>query len=336
MTAGRAIHLAWLAIPINGYRGGVMLSPTYLISRLLQMIPTLLLVMVFIFLLVRMLPGDPAVAMAEAKATDAQIEQIRHAMGLDQPLPVQFGYFVKNTLTGNLGTSILLKQPVASVILQRLPTTVALGVYAVLLATLLAAPLALVAASKPNGWADVTIRSLFQVGLSAPVFYIGLILLTVLAAKLRLFPVGGYGDTFLQRMHHLFLPAMSVALYISAIILRNLRASLIDVLDAEYVQFARAKGLPKRVIWTRHVMKNALVSTVTLLGLSIGNLMSGTLVTETVFAVPGLGRLMLEAIYARDYPLIQALTLTFAVCVSVVFLLTDLVQSWLDPRLRHA
>ena len=313
-----------------------MPSLSYLVARLLQIIPTFLLVMIFIFLLVRMLPGDPAIAMAEAKATDAQLEQIRHNLGLDQPLPMQFLVFVKNTLTGDLGRSIMLKAPVTEVILSRLPTTIFLALYSVVLAVLLAGPLAFLAASRVNSPVDVAIRGVFQVGLSMPVFYIGLLLLTVLAAQLRWFPVGGYGRTFLANLYHLILPALSVALYTSAIILRNLRASLIEVLDAEYVQFARAKGLSPRIIMTRHVLRNALVSTVTLLGLSIGNLMSGTLVTETVFAIPGVGRLMLEAIFARDYPLIQGLTLTFAVLVSVVFLLTDVVQSWLDPRLRQS
>ncbi len=185
-----------------------------------------------------------------------------------------------------------------------------------------------------NGLLDIAIRSGFQVGLSTPVFYIGLLLLTFLAASLRLFPVGGYGTTFLEHLHHLMLPALTVALYTSAIIMRNLRSAVIEVLDAEYVQFARSKGLSRSVVLGRHVLRNALISTVTLLGLSIGALMSGTLVTETVFAVPGLGRLMLEAIFARDYPLIQGLTLTFAVMVSLVFLFTDMVQAWLDPRLR--
>ncbi|KQY57876.1 MULTISPECIES: ABC transporter permease [unclassified Ensifer] len=313
-----------------------MPSLSYLLARLLQIIPTFLLVMIFIFLLVRLLPGDPAIAMAEAKATDAQLEQIRHNLGLDQPLPIQFLVFVKNTLTGDLGRSIMLKAPVTEIILARLPTTVFLALYSVLLAISLAGPLAFLAASRVNRPVDVAIRSVFQVGLSMPVFYIGLVLLTVLAAQLRWFPVGGYGTGFLDNLHHLILPALSVALYTSAIILRNLRASLIEVLDADYVQFARAKGLSRRIVMTRHVLRNALVSTVTLLGLSIGNLMSGTLVTETVFAVPGVGRLMLEAIFARDYPLIQGLTLTFAVLVSVVFLLTDIVQSWLDPRLRQS
>ena len=313
-----------------------MPSFSYLVARLLQIIPTFLLVMIFIFLLVRLLPGDPAIAMAEAKATDAQLEQIRHNLGLDQPLPVQFLVFVKNTLTGDLGRSIMLKAPVAEIIVARLPTTIFLALYSIALAVLLAGPLAFLAASRVNSPVDVAIRSVFQVGLSMPVFYIGLLLLTVLAAQLRWFPVGGYGKTFLANLYHLILPALSVALYTSAIILRNLRASLIEVLDADYVQFARAKGLSPRIIMTRHVLRNALVSTVTLLGLSIGNLMSGTLVTETVFAIPGVGRMMLEAIFARDYPLIQGLTLTFAVLVSVVFLLTDVVQSWLDPRLRQS
>ncbi|WP_065374721.1 ABC transporter permease [Ensifer adhaerens] len=313
-----------------------MPSFSYLVARLLQIIPTFLLVMIFIFLLVRLLPGDPAIAMAEAKATDAQLEQIRHNLGLDQPLPVQFLVFVKNTLTGDLGRSIMLKAPVAEIIVARLPTTIFLALYSIALAVLLAGPLAFLAASRVNSPVDVAIRSVFQVGLSMPVFYIGLLLLTVLAAQLRWFPVGGYGKTFLANLYHLILPALSVALYTSAIILRNLRASLIEVLDADYVQFARAKGLSPRIIMTRHVLRNAVVSTVTLLGLSIGNLMSGTLVTETVFAIPGVGRLMLEAIFARDYPLIQGLTLTFAVLVSVVFLLTDVVQSWLDPRLRQS
>lgn len=313
-----------------------MPSLSYLLARLVQIVPTFLLVMVFIFLLVRLLPGDPAIAMAEAKATDAQIEQIRHNLGLDKPLPVQFVVFVKNTLTGDLGRSIMLKAPVADIILDRLPTTIFLALYSIALAVCLAGPLAFVAAARANSAVDITIRSIFQVGLSMPVFYIGLVLLTVLAARLRLFPVGGYGTDFLDNLYHLILPALSVALYTSAIILRNLRASLIEVLDAEYVQFARAKGLSPRIIMTRHVLRNAMVSTVTLLGLSIGNLMSGTLVTETVFAVPGVGRLMLEAIFARDYPLIQGLTLTFAVLVSVVFLLTDVAQSWLDPRLRQS
>ncbi|WP_194098566.1 ABC transporter permease [Marivivens aquimaris] len=311
-----------------------MAAIQYILKRLLLMIPTFFLVMIIIFLLVRLLPGDPAIAIAGDRASDADLAAIRERLGLNQPLWMQFWHFVTNTLQGDLGRSILMRAPVIEVIANRLPTTLFLTIYAVLLSVLIAGPLAFVAALNRGRWPDAVIRTVFQIGLSMPVFYIGLILLTFLAAQLRWFPVGGYGETFGARLYHLFLPAVAVALYTSAIIMRNLRSAIIEVVDAEYVQFARAKGLPAHQILGRHVLRNALISTVTLLGLSIGNLMSGTLVTETVFAVPGVGRLMLEAIFARDYPLIQGLTLTFALLVSVVFLLTDLIQSLLDPRMR--
>nr|WP_256368033.1 MULTISPECIES: ABC transporter permease [unclassified Ruegeria] len=306
----------------------------YIFKRLLMMVPTFFLVMVIIFMLVRMLPGDPAIAMAGDRASDADIQAIRERLGLTEPMLVQFWLFLSNTVQGDLGRSILMRTDVIDVIADRLPITVFLTVYSVVLSLLIAGPLAFVAALNRGRWPDAVIRTVFQIGLSMPVFYIGLVLLTFLAAQLRLFPVGGYGDTFGEKLYHLFLPSVTVALYTSAIIMRNLRSAIIEVLDAEYVQFARAKGLPSRLILGRHVLRNALISTVTLLGLSIGNLMSGTLVTETVFAVPGMGRLMLEAIFARDYPLIQGLTLTFAVLVSLVFLMTDLFQSRLDPRMR--
>lgn len=311
-----------------------MAGVQYTLNRLVLMIPTFLLVMIIIFLLVRLLPGDPAIAIAGDKASDADIAAIRERLGLSEPLWTQFLLFLSKTLKGEFGRSILMRAPVLDTILARLPTTIFLSVYAVTLSILIAGPLAFIAALNRGRWQDNLIRGVFQVGLSMPVFYIGLILLTFLAAQLRFFPVGGYGETFLDRAYHLFLPAVTIALYTSAILMRNLRAAILEVLDAEYVQFARAKGLPPRLILGRHVLKNALISTVTLLGLSIGQLMSGTLVTETVFAVPGVGRLMLEAIFARDYPLIQGLTLTFAVLVSLVFLMTDLFQSWLDPRMR--
>ncbi|UWR51196.1 ABC transporter permease [Phaeobacter inhibens] len=311
-----------------------MATIQYIFKRLALMAVTFFLVMIIIFLLVRLLPGDPAIAIAGDRASDADLAAIRERLGLNQPLVIQFWQFLSNTVQGDLGRSILMRAPVMDVIASRLPTTLFLTTYAVALSVLIAGPLAFVAALNRGRWPDAVIRTVFQVGLSMPVFYIGLILLTFLAAQLRWFPVGGYGDSFAERLYHLFLPSVAVALYTSAIIMRNLRSAIVEVVDAEYVEFARAKGLSAWQILGRHVLRNALISTVTLLGLSIGNLMSGTLVTETVFAVPGVGRLMLEAIFARDYPLIQGLTLTFAVLVSIVFLLTDLIQSALDPRMR--
>ncbi|WP_417583304.1 ABC transporter permease [Pelagibacterium sp.] len=306
----------------------------YTLKRLAFMLPTFLLVAIIVFLLVRALPGDPAIALAGDRASNADLDAIRERLGLNEPLVVQFFIFISNLVRGDLGHSILLRGPVLDIIIARLPTTLFLTVYAIALSVAIACPLALWAAMRKGQRVDNVIRSLFQVGLSMPVFYIGLLLLTLFAAQLRWFPVGGYGESFFDRAYHLFLPAVTVAFYTSAIIMRNLRSAIIDVLEADYVEFARAKGLPNRVVVTDHVLRNTLISTVTLIGLSIGNLMSGTLVTETVFAVPGLGRLMLEAIFARDYPLIQGLTLTFALLVSLVFLITDLAQSWIDPRVE--
>ena len=203
---------------------------------------------------------------------------------------------------------------------------------AALIAVLMAVPLAFLAALWPGGATDSAIRGAFQVGLSMPVFYVGLVLLTFFGAQLHWFPVGGYGESFADHLYHLFLPALTLALSLSAVLMRNLRAAVIEVLGAEYVDFARAKGLKSRVVLTRHVLRNALISTVTLFGLPIGTLFGGAVITETVFAIPGIGRLMIDSIYGRDYPVIQGLTLVLAVLVSLIFLATDLVQAALDPR----
>ena len=308
---------------------------SYIFKRVLQLIPTLAIILIVVFVLVRLLPGDPASARLGDRALDADVERINRELGLDQPLPVQFFYFLGQVATGNLGNSITLKAPVVDLIAQRLPVTMLLTAMAALIALALAVPLAFVAALRQNKIADTVIRGVFQVGLSMPVFYMGLLLLTVLAAGLHWFPVGGYGETLGERIYHLFLPALTLALSLSAVLMRNLRAAIIGVLGAEYVDFARAKGLKSRLILVRHVLRNALISTVTLFGLSIGTLLGGAVITETVFAVPGAGRLMIDSIYGRDYPMVQGLTLALAVLVSLTFLLTDIVQAWLDPRVAR-
>jgi len=200
------------------------------------------------------------------------------------------------------------------------------------IAVFVAVPLAFVAALWRGKAGDIAVRGVFQVGLSMPVFYLGLILLTVFGARLGWFPVGGYGDGFLDNLYHLFLPAVVLAFSLSAILMRNLRSAIIEVLDAEYVQFAKGKGIGPGMVLIRHVLRNALISTVALFGLSIGTLLSGAVITESVFAIPGAGRLMVESIYGRDYPVVQGMTISLAVLVSLTFLLTDLVQAWLDPR----
>ncbi|WP_172300008.1 ABC transporter permease [Pseudoruegeria sp. HB172150] len=307
--------------------------PEFIARRLLQLIPTLIFILVVVFALVRLLPGDPASAILGDRAIDADVERINRELGLDKPIPVQFWVFVKSFATGNLGNSITLKLPVSQLIADRLPITMLLTFMAAVISLLMAVPLAFVAALKRDRPPDSIIRGGFQVGLSMPVFYVGLILLTIFGAKLRWFPVGGYGDGFLDHVYHLFLPAVTLALSLSAILMRNLRAAIIGVLDADYVSFAQSKGLATRLILYRHILRNALISTLALFGLSIGTLLGGAVITETVFAIPGAGRLMVDSIYGRDYPVVQGLTVALAVLVSVTFLLTDLLQAWLDPRM---
>ncbi len=306
----------------------------YVAKRLIQLVPTLALVLLVIFVLVRLLPGDPTSAMLGDRATDADVARLNAQLGLDRSIPMQFLLFLERVVQGDLGTSIHLKVPVMQLILDRMPVTLALTGFAALLAVLMAVPLAFVAAMRRGRPADAAIRGAFQIGLSMPIFYLGLVLLTVFAAQLRWFPVGGYGDSWSDRAWHLFLPALTLALSLSAVLMRNLRASIIEVLGAEYVDFARSKGLAARLVLGRHVLRNALISTVTLFGLSVGTLIGGAVITETVFAIPGAGRLMIDSIYGRDYPVVQGLTMAMAVLVSLVFLATDLVQAALDPRVK--
>ncbi len=307
----------------------------YLLRRLAQLVPTLLFIAVVVFLLVRLLPGDPASAMLGDRARDADVARINHDLGLDKPLAIQFLYFLKAVATGDLGTSITLKLPVTTLIAQRVPVTLLLTAMSAVIAVVLALPLAFLSALRRGKEADVVIRGVFQVGLSMPVFYLGLVLLTVFGARLGWFPVGGYGTGLADHLYHLFLPALTLALSLSAVLMRNLRAAIIAVVGAEYVDFARAKGLRARTVMLRHVLRNALISTVTLFGLSVGTLLGGAVVTETVFAIPGAGRLMIDSIYGRDYPVVQGMTLALAVLVSVTFLLTDILQASLDPRVKR-
>ncbi len=304
----------------------------WLAGRLLQIVPTFLAIGVVVFVLARLLPGNVVQALLGDRGSDATVARLTHQLGLDRSIPVQFLDFVTGILHGRLGTSLASQVPVAQLIAQRLPVTLMLTGFAIVLAVVIAVPLAFVAAVNSGRWPDVLIRAVFQVGLSSPIFYVGLVLLTVFAAWLRIFPVGGYGDGFLSHLRHLLLPAITLALSLSAVIMRSLRASILGVLRSEFVDFARAKGLRVRVVMLRHVLRNALIATVTLIGLQVGSLLGGAVVTETVFAVPGVGRLMVDSIYARDYPVIQALTLVLAVLVSLAFLVTDVVQMWLDPR----
>ena len=303
--------------------------------RLGQVAVTVVAVALIVFGLMHLLPGDPALILAGERASDASIAQLHAQLGLDRSLPEQFWVFLVNSLSLNLGDSTSMKVPVSRLIAEGLPITLQLTFMAAALALLIAVPLAFVAALRPGSWADTAIRAVAQVSLSMPVFYIGLVLLITLAAGLRWFPVGGVGANAWQNLYYLLLPSLTLALSLSAVLLRNLRQSLIEVLGAEYVGFATAKGLPRRVVLRRHVLRNAWVSTITLLGLNIGSLVGGAVITESVFAIPGVGRLTVDAIYARDYAVVQGMTMVLAIMVSVVFVLVDVLQAAVDPRVAR-
>ena len=303
--------------------------------RLGQVAATVVAVALIVFVLMHLLPGDPALILAGERASDAAIARLHAELGLDQSMPEQFWAFLVNSLSLNLGDSLMMKVPVSRLIAEGLPITLQLTAMAAVLALLIAVPLAFVAALRPGGWADAAIRTVAQLSLSMPVFYIGLVLLITLAAGLRWFPVGGVGANAWQNLYYLLLPALTLALSLSAVLLRNLRQALIEVLGAEYVGFATAKGLPRRIVLRRHVLRNAWVSTITLLGLNIGSLVGGAVITESVFAIPGVGRLTVDAIYARDYAVVQGMTMVLAVMVSVVFVLVDVLQAAVDPRVAR-
>jgi peptide/nickel transport system permease protein len=302
------------------------------VRRLLQMVPTVVLVALLMFALMRLLPGDPAIAILGDRATPESLAILQHQMGLDQSILQQFLIYLRGVVTLSFGQSVVLHAPVGQLVAERLPVTLMLTAYAAAIAIAISVPLAFLAALRPNGWLDALIRTVAQVGLSTPVFYVGLLLLIFLAARLGWFPVGGIGQGFVEDLYYLFLPALTLALSLAAILMRNLRVSLIEVLGAEFVAFATAKGLRRRVVLGRHVLRNALVSTITLFGLQIGGLVGGAVITESVFGVPGVGALMIQSIFARDYQVVQGLAIVLAMVVSLVFLAVDVLQTLLDPR----
>jgi peptide/nickel transport system permease protein len=303
-------------------------------GRLLQMIPTFVLIGVVVFVLIRLLPGDPAAALLGVHATPEALARINAQLGFNRTIWVQFVLFVGRLLHGDLGISISERIPVTEVIAQRLPVTLCLVVFAAVIALVLALPLAFVAALRQNRAADISLRGIFQVGLSTPVFYIGLLMLGFFGARLHLFPIGGIGNGIWSGLYHLLLPALTLGVGLAAILMRSLRSTVIGVLQAEYVEFARAKGIAPWRVLTGHVLRNSLITTLALFGLNIGTLLGNTVIVEKVFAVPGIGGLLVDAIFSRDYPVVQGVTLVLAVMVSIVFLLTDIAESWLDPRLN--
>ena len=307
----------------------------YVVRRLLQMIPVVLGVTVLVFFMIHLVPGDPATTILGNQATPARVAAVRHAWGLDKPLYVQYWKFMGRVVHGNLGDSLFYGVSAGHLVLQRLPVTLWLIFMSAFLAVAIAVPLAAIAATKADRAADHAVRAVPLIGLGFPPFWIGIVLLLIFGLHLgREFPVGGYGSGFLGHLHSMFLPALCVALGLAPILIRSLRASLLEVLESEYVTTARSKGLSEQRIMRKHALRNAIISTVSVLGVNIGYLVGGTLVIEQVFALPGIGQLMINSIFQRDFPVVQAVTLVFAVMVVLVYLLTDVAHALLDPRVR--
>jgi peptide/nickel transport system permease protein len=307
----------------------------YIRKRLILMVFVLFGVTVIIFGMVRIIPGDPAFLILGDRATDENAEALREQLGLNKPLLEQYWMFVAGFAEGNMGQSLLYRQPVSDLVVKRVPISISLAVYAMLLAAFITLTFGIWSALQQGRITDHLIRLSFLFVLTTPNFWFGILLILLLALGLHWFPVAGFGDSFQDHIWYLFLPALTLALQLSAVLIRNLRGQIILTMRADYVRTARAKGLTERLVLTRHVLRNALMSTVTIFGLQFGYLIGGTLVIETVFAVPGMGQLLFQSITARDYPVVQAITVISAFLVVLVNLLVDVSYSFLDPRVTY-
>lgn len=307
----------------------------YLAGRVAQLGIVLLLVSVAVFSIMHALPGDPVQLMlsgAESgSVTPERQEQLREEMGLNDPLYVQYGRFLRGAVTADLGTSVRLRAPVLDLILDRLGSTLALSLGGILFAVIIGVTTGVMAALKQGSWIDGFSRVLAYAGVSLPLFWLGLLLILVFAFWLPWFPPAGS-----EGLRSLVLPSLSLGLLSAGVIARLTRASLLEVLVEDYVRAAWAKGLPKRIVYLRHALRNAFLPVLTILGLQFGAMLAGAVVTETVFSRPGLGRLVVSAILWKDYPLVQGIVLFMATAYVVVNLLVDLLAAWLDPRIRDA
>jgi peptide/nickel transport system permease protein len=303
---------------------------TYLLSRLAQLFPVVLGVVTIVFLLIHLIPGDPVEIMLGESAVAAQKEELRRELKLDRPVAAQYAEYLRGLATGDLGVSFRSREPVAREILSRFPSTLLLAAASLLVAVLIAVPLGVLSAMRQHSFLDNLSAFIAMLGLSMPNFWLGPLLILVFSIRLGLFPVAGSGTAM-----HLVLPALTMGMGMAAILMRMMRSSLLEEIRQEYVRAASAKGLSRRAAILRHALRNSMIPVLTVLGLQFGALLSGSIITETIFSWPGIGRLTVQAIDARDYPLVQGCVLFIALCTVAVNLATDLLYSRLDPRIRH-
>jgi peptide/nickel transport system permease protein len=310
----------------------------YIVRRILATIPVMAVVALFVFSLLYLSPGDPAVIIAGDTATLDDIARIREKLGLDEPAYIQFGSWVWRLLHGDLGISIFTNLPVSKLIAQRIEPTIALTISTLLVSIVAAIPMGVVAAWKAGSWIDRLVMVFAVLGFSVPVFVLAYLLIYVFAISTDLLPVQGFvsiRDGFLPFLSHIAMPSLALGMVFAALIARMTRASMLDVLAQDYIRTAQAKGLANNKVLIGHALKNAAVPIVTIIGIGVAGLISGVVVTETVFAIPGLGRLTVDAILRRDYPIIQGIILVFSAAYVLINLLVDLSYTFLDPRIRY-
>lgn len=310
----------------------------YILQRFVGMAVVMFLVVTIVFVIVRVTPGDPAAVMLGPDASAQDIADLRARLGLDQSLVIQYFYYIGQLLKGDLGQSIFLNMPVGSALLDRAEPTFFLTIFSLLIASVIALPIGIYAAYRRGSFVDQAATTIAMLAASIPSFWLGLILMQVFAVRLDMFPVSGYGGpgaSFMERMYHLTLPAIALGLVSSALILRFTRASMLDVLGDDYVRTARAKGVKERRVVMKHALKNALIPILTVLGLTAAVLISGAVVTETVFGLPGVGNLVVSAVLRRDYPVIQGALLIIAGLYVLINFAIDMLYLLVDPRVRY-
>jgi len=312
---------------------------SFIARRGIGMLVSTFLVITITFILMQLVPGDPAAVMLGANATPEQIEQLRVSWGLDQPMLVQFYHYFTNFFRGNLGESLFHRQSVLHIIGQRAETSILLGLMALLVVVGIGIPGGVLSALKPNSWADNTFLLFALAGASIPSFWLGLMLMTVIAGKLHWLPSSGFTSILatgnLGNLKNLILPAFSLGFVNAALVARTARSSMLDVLQADYITTARAKGLAEKIVIVKHALRNASIPIMTVVSFTFASLVSGAVVTENVFALPGVGSLIVQSVLKRDYPVIQGIMMVVAVLYVVINFITDLTYASLDPRIRY-
>ncbi len=311
----------------------------FILRRLLQLLPVLLIASTGIWAMIYAVPGNPVAAMVGENATPEQVQAVTVRLGLDRPVHVQYWSWLTHALSGDFGLSIQNREPVIALIGQRIPATLQLGLAATLCGLLLGVPVAVISALKPNSWIDRLLSAWSALALGLPTFWLGILLILLFAVQLQWLPSASTYVSVLespwQALRNTLLPALTLGVYVSGIFARFLRASLLGELKADYVRTARSKGLPERDVIGRHVMRNALLPFVTIVGLMMATFIGGTVVTEAVFTYPGLGRLLIQAISTRDYPLIQGCILFILLVFVMINLAVDILYAYIDPRIDY-